>query len=117
MVEIAKCKCGEFPHLAQSGKTTIAYECVRCGLRAPWAFTVGDAIREWGSLVQPPAPAPEPAAGAVRVRIGYWRGTPHNLEAASLERQVEVFDPDFVITADIPLPQPVEIPGAVESEE
>jgi hypothetical protein len=89
---------------------------VGCGCTGPERTTEAEAIAAWNELMQPSGQAsPEPKAETVRVRIGYWRGTPHNLEAASLERQVEVFDPDFVITADIPLPQPTEIPGTVES--
>ena len=71
-----------------------------------------------------PAPAPAPAAGTVRVRIqvryvqgqiqiSYLReedGTEHNFDEHGADKIV-------YITADIPVPQPVEIPGTVESGE
>ena len=73
------------------------------------------------TLASSPA-APEPAAGTVRVRIpvkvyanGYMHISWSRFEDGSQVASGSTEAIGAIITADIPLPQPVEIPGTVES--
>ena len=127
MVEIAKCRlCDEIPQIdvdRPGASFFMACEntgCV-CGPSRP---TEAEAIAAWNALMSRPPPAPEPAAGTVRVRIpvkvyanGYMHISWSRFEAGSQVASGSTEAIGAIITADIPLPQPVEIPGTVESEE
>ncbi len=77
-----------------------------------------EAIAAWNALMAA-TPAAEPAAGTVRVRIGYWYELPQQQEDVALARYMPKFArPDLWITADLPLrTQPLEIPGTVEASD
>lgn len=121
MIEIAKCKCGCSAGVTYRNvhKSILA---VQCNSGVCWCGPDDDsaerAISEWNALMASQSVAPK--AGTVRVRI----------QARQIEGQVQIsylrdaigqevnFDENGAdhlcwITADIPLPHPVEVEGKV----
>ena len=126
MVEIAKCRmCGGNPRAKIVRKEAVRpyyLSCTNldCGVDGPMRPTPAEAIAAWEELMAPAAP--EPAAGTVRVPVqvayaassmGSWPfvlasdGTMWGMPNGMSEKGVWSPIP--------PLPQPVEIPGTVES--
>lgn len=120
MVEIAKCRiCGSAADKAEG-----YWFCSNpdCRVYGPSWDTDGT---KWNALMAPASP--EPAAGTVRVRIPVYLHGQGRLSLAMQYRPSKGWEdvvvaksfvslqPVAYITADIPLPQPVEIPGTVES--
>ncbi len=90
-----------------------------CGVEGPLSMANAEAIARWNELMQPSAQAsPEPKAGTVRVRAavrfdddGNWavNGTSWGIPG---ERSAHA-----ILTADIEVRRPVEIPGTVEASD
>ncbi len=121
MVEIAKCRlCGRLP----SAKI-VRNEVVRphylscanldCGVDGPLRHTEAEAIWAWNALM---SAAPEPAAGTVRKAVQIATDSEGLVALASDGTlwSLDMRQPDPWRQLP-PLPQPVEIPGTVESGE
>ena len=112
MVEIAKCRlCG-----SEAKRDSFYWRCSNdyCAIHGPSDDHVGT---KWNALMSP-APESEPAAGTVRVRIGYFYETSEGPDDSVLEEQITPgMTPDLGVVADIPRQHPTEIPGTVESGE
>ena len=119
MVEIAKCRlCGSEPKRIVHYWICSNTACCVCG---PADDHVGT---KWNALM---SPAPEPAAGTVRVRLPVWVDENGTVDGSFRAKSDDFEDWNdrglskkcvrVFITADIPLLQPVEIPGAVENGE
>ncbi len=124
MVEVAKCKCGGDAKL----HGTIHKRFISCAFHTdcwvgPARDTEAEAIAAWNALMAP-TPAPDPAAGTVRVRMpvgvdenGYVCGD----FCVSFTDASDNYDPGdnempYVVVATFPRQHPTEITGTVENE-
>ena len=138
MVEIAKCRmCGGNPRAKIVRKEAVRphyLNCTNldCGVDGPMRPTEAEAIRAWNALMAP-TPAPEPAAGTVRVPVqiaavvremqepwGNGSRTIHAFIHTALANDGTMWirnwdNGDGVWVQLNPLPQPPEVPGTVES--
>ena len=76
---------------------------------------------KWNALMAPHQPKAEPAEGFVRVRIVMFTDKEGNIYTSGIYLKKEArwyYDEDIpaiaIVTADIPLPTPIEIKGVVE---
>lgn len=121
MTEIAKCQCGSTAGIIYRNpqKSIVA---VRCDAGGCWSgpdqSSSKRAIAEWDRLMAgTPETLAEPKPGTVRVRIAIRLDEKGVVSLSSLNWGIPSWKPTAIVTADIPLPQPVEIAGTVEASD